>query len=317
MRRGLLALARLAPDVVCLQFEAHAFELRAVPHFLPLALRLAHFRVVVTYHELWGPKWFRHAGKLALLNAPQRVVTPGEWHAAGVRRFRWRRPGPDVIPVGPTILPRTRLDRALQRSRFGIEKDEIVLTFFGFVVPEHGVDDAIVALRRLLDQGRRVHLSVIGPIDRMRNGYHQRLFALARELGVEKDITWHGRVKVPDDAELVVRLLAVADVGVLPFRSGIGENNTTFAAFAAAGLPTVTIAGPRSAAIEREGIAVFAAPGGESLAAAIAELVDDPPRGGDLGTRAQAWAQRRSWEQIARGYVEIFEKVVTDSGRGS
>jgi glycosyltransferase involved in cell wall biosynthesis len=312
MRQVLGAVRSFLPDVVCLQFEAHAFGLRTVPHFLPLVFRLSGYRVVLMYHELWGPKWFRYAAKFALLNAPERVVTSSDWHAAGVGRFRLTRPVAATVPIGPSCFPLTQVARALQRARFGVEKEEIILTFFGFVSPEHGVEEAISALKLLLDEGRRIHFSVIGLVDTLKNGYHQRLFALAKDLGVEKHITWHDRVF---ESDAVSRLLSIADVGILPFRSGIGENNTSFAAFAAAGLPTVTVAGPRSVNIEREGVAVFTAPDPGNLAAAIGQLIDDSSKREKLGNRARAWAQRRSWEQIARAYIRIFEELASSSRR--
>ena len=290
------------PDVVLMQFEANAFQLRALPHLLPLSLRRSGARVIVTYHELWAPNHLGQLAKLCLLNAPDRVIVFSDWHAAGVARFRRRPPRADVIAC-PTNFPTVLSDRALCRARFGIAADVTVIGFLGFILPEHRLDELLGALAVLRAQGRRVMLSVIGEFQSATNGYHQRLVDTAAELRVSELVTWHGRVR---EADAVARLLAICDVAVMPYHAGVGENNGAFAAFAQAGVPVVTTRGERSTHMEAEGVAVFSDAGGGELAGAISRVLDDPELAAGIATRARAWSQRRSWDRVVDGYRTVI-----------
>jgi glycosyltransferase involved in cell wall biosynthesis len=304
--RRLLQVARSVAareaDVVLLQFEANAFRLRTLPHLLPLALRAAGQRVIVTYHELWRPRHFGRLAKVVLLNSPERVVVSSPWHAAGVDRFRRRRPRADTIGC-PTNFPFLTPNKGLLRVRFGIPADTAIIGFFGFILPEHGVDVLLAALGSLVQGRRRVMLSVIGEFEPRVNGYHQRLLAMATDLDLSDLVTWHGRVSEPD---AVARLLSVCDLGILPYDSGVGENNTAFAAFADAGVPVVTTRGERSSEMEAEGVALFADARAGELAAVVARVLDDRDLAAKVATRAQAWSARRNWQRVIAGYHAVL-----------
>lgn len=121
-------------------------------------------------------------------------------------------------------------------------------------------------------------------------------------------VTWHSRVT---DTEDVARLLLIADVAVLPFESGVGENNGSFAAYTELGVPTVTTRGQRSGPVEALEVAVFADHDWVAIANAVARLVADDASRQALSKRARAWAERSSWENTARSYVRIFEEVLS------
>jgi glycosyltransferase involved in cell wall biosynthesis len=262
----------------------------------------------MTYHELWRPRRLGRLAKLILLNAPHRVIVFSQWHADGVRRFRRLGPQADVIPVGSNIPAGAGGDRTLTRARYGIPVDATVLTFFGFLIPEHLLGELIGAAGALKRDGHDVRLSVIGEFEPPRNAYHQRLLELAHELSVEEVTTWHGRV---EDTVAVARLIAVSDVGVLPYKDGVGENNGAFATLAAFGVPIVTTAGPRSGPLESEEVARFAVPVADRLADAITALMQLPVERRLLGERARGWARRRDWGRVAAAYLQVFDNVPT------
>ena len=296
-------IAALKPDVVCLQFEANAFQLKAFPHLLPAALRARGMYVAMTYHELWAPKRFGRIAKTALLNAPQRVIVFSRWHADGVDRFRRNGEAAEPIAVSTNIAAPVG-DVRLLRARYGLDHTT-VLTFFGFVITAHCIEEIVTSLAKLRAEGRDVVLSVIGRFDPTVDGYHQSLVRLAEELEVSNAITWHGRVE--SDAD-VARLLALTDIGILPYDTGVGENNGAFAALAQYGVATVTTSGERSTYMEQERVAEFVQPKAEEIAAAVARLLDDPDALSALGNRAKAWSERRTWERVAVGYRKVLER---------
>jgi glycosyltransferase involved in cell wall biosynthesis len=256
----------------------------------------------VTYHELWRPRHFGRLAKVVLLNSPERVVVSSRWHAAGVNRFRRKGPRADTIGC-PTNFPFSTPNKGLLRVRFGIPADTAIIGFFGFILPEHGVDAVLAALGNLVQGGRRVMLSVVGEFEPKVNGYHQRLLALATDLHLSDLVTWHGRVIEPD---AVARLLSVCDLAILPYGTGVGENNTAFAAFAHAGVPVVTTRGERSSEMEAEGVALFADPSARDLASVVARLLDDQDLAAKVAKRAKEWSTRRDWQRVIAGYQTVL-----------
>lgn len=291
------------PDVVLLQFEAHAFELAWMPHMLPAALRRRGHRVVMTYHELWKPGRFGAVPKAVLLNSAHRVVTFSYWHAQGVRRFRRFGDAPDIVACGSNIIRPVDGDRDLLRARYGVEGSAVVLTFFGFIIKEHRVLELLEAVAGLRGGGTDVRLQIIGRFDPVIDGYHQRLVARSRELGLDQAVTWHGRVL---DDEAVGRLIAMSDLGVLPYDTGVGENNGAFSAFAHHGVAAVTTRGERSKLMERGEVALFAQPTADDLERAIREALNDDSLREVVGKRAKAWAERRSWAAVAEAYEALL-----------
>ena len=303
LRAAVDAIAATTPDVVLLQFEAHAFELKTTPHLLPLALRRRGMRVVMTYHELWKPRRFGFAAKTLLLNSAHRVVTFSHWHAAGVNRFSRIGPAADIVACGSNITTPISLDRRLLRARYDIAADTVLFTFFGFVMAEHCVDEVLHAIAQLRREGLDARLQVIGKFDPTTDGYHQRLVRSVSELGLDGIVTWHGRVMAEAD---VARLLTISDVGVLPYDTGVGENNGAFAAYAHYQLATVTTRGERSGLMEQLEIAAFAEPTVSGLTDALRTLGRDTEYRVMIAKAAHEWSNRRSWSVAADAYRRVL-----------
>ena len=153
------------PDVICLQFEAHAFRSKWLPHLLPLALRRRGHRVIMTYHELWKPGRLGQAPKAVLLNSAHRVVAFSKWHAEGIGRFRHIGQPADIVACGPSIVRAITADRRLLRARFAIPDDMILFTFFGFVMVQHKLAELLESLAAVRSNGVDARLQVIGRFD--------------------------------------------------------------------------------------------------------------------------------------------------------
>lgn len=291
------------PDVICLQFEAHAFRLKQRPHLIAMRLRRRGHRVVMTYHELWKPGRFGHLAKALLLNSAHRVVAFSHWHAEGIARFRKFGPRADIIACSSNIVRRVTADRRLLRARYDIPEQVVLFTFFGFVMVEHKVEELLSALASVREDGIDARLQVIGRFDPAVDGYHQRLIDLAAELQLGEAVTWHGRVM--SDAD-VARLIQISDAGVLPYDTGVGENNGAFAALAHYGVPTVTTRGERSKVMEEVDVARFVEPTAEGIAAGMLELARDTEGRALLAKRVSEWAERRGWDQAGQAYAELL-----------
>ena len=292
-----------APDVVCLQFEAHAFRLRWMPHLLGPGLRRRGIRTVMTYHELWKPGRFGHLPKALLLNSVDRVVAFSHWHGAGVNRYRRFGREADIIACSSNIVDHPTGDRSLIRARYDISSSTFLISFFGFVIKEHGLHDLLHAVANVRSEGTDVHLQVIGRFDPAVDGYHQQLVRTAADLRITDAVTWHGRVM--DQAD-VARLLQMSDAGVLPYDTGAAENNGALAALAHYSVPTVTTRGDRSSHMESQEIAEFVDGDVDGLTQGLGRLVRDSARRDLLSKRIGEWAERRSWERTGRAYADLL-----------
>ena len=291
------------PDVICLQFEAHAFRSKWLPRLLPLALRRRGHRVIMTYHELRKPGRLGQVPKAVLLNSAHRVVAFSKWHAEGIGRFRHIGQPADIVACGPSIVRAITADRRLLRARFAIPDDMILFTFFGFVMVQHKLAELLESLTAVRSNGVDARLQVIGRFDPIVDGYHQQLADLVSDLGLTEAVTWHGRVMSDDD---VARLLQISDVGVLPYDTGVGENNSSLAALAHYGVPTVTTRGERSAEMETMEVAYFVEPTLAGLTVAMLDLGRDRARRDLLSKRVREWSDRRSWAKVGSAYASLL-----------
>src|SRR5439155_3685952 len=137
---ALRAVVKWKPDVVHLQFPTQGYGSRWLPWVLPLLLRLAHIRVVQTWHEIM-PMGLR---SLPLCFAPGAVVVvrPNyfESTAGWCRRFLVNRQ--IVFVPSASSIPRARLterERAELHAKLAAGQDRVV-SYFGFAYPHKGME---------------------------------------------------------------------------------------------------------------------------------------------------------------------------------
>ena len=171
-------------DLVHIQYQPAAYELRAAINLLPLALHrtLPRLKVVTTFHDLRVPYLFPKAGPLRqlvvrlLANRSDAVIAVAaedvpllrRWHTRSAKfAFRSRPAAPASlahIAVGNNLdaPPPAGFDRDLWRSRIGATPDTLVVGYVGFINRSKGVDVLVRALARLLSQGLDVRVLMIG-----------------------------------------------------------------------------------------------------------------------------------------------------------
>jgi glycosyltransferase involved in cell wall biosynthesis len=145
-------------------------------------------------------------------------------------------------PVNMAMSPADATSRERGRRRLGIESDEFLLAYIGFIYPGKGLETLLRAFQRLAAERPTVRLALIGGnLAREfpdQPNYLEGLQALAAELGIEPRLIWTGEYGWKDD--LASTYLRAADACVLPFETGVKLNNSSFSSAAAHGLPIVT-----------------------------------------------------------------------------
>jgi glycosyltransferase involved in cell wall biosynthesis len=317
-------------DLLHIQYQAGAYQLKGAVNLLPLWLRRRRpgLRTVTSFHDLRVPYLFPKAGPLRGLAV--RALLRGSHGAIFVDSADLARAGPGPnrrwIPIGSNIpfAPPAGYDRFATRRALGAEVGDLLIGYFGFLSASKGGSVLLEALRLLLNQGRSVRLVLIGatsgatnPTDRIDVAATS---ALAGRLGLESRLYATGYLA---QAAVSANMLA-CDVLALPYEDGASFRRGSLLAALEHGRPIVTTTpapgargfGPRSLIPERHFLPV---PPNDpaALAHALTRLADDPELAARLGGEAKRLAGLCSWESIAAETAEVYAEVRRTVDRGS
>lgn len=190
-----------------------------------------------------------------------------------------------VVPNGvdtTRVAPGPRL--AANRARVGAATDaDFVVGFVGRVRPWHGVELLVEALSVARRASRSLHLCVIGDA----GGEEERLRRLARELGVERSVTFLGAVPPAEVPALLDALDAVA-APYPPLRNFYFSPLKVYEAMAAGKAVIASAIGQILDVIEDGRTGLLTDPGDVGgLAEAMLRLQGDPQLTAALGAAAR------------------------------
>jgi glycosyltransferase involved in cell wall biosynthesis len=197
-------------------------------------------------------------------------------------------------------------DRQKIRARFGYQAGEFVLLWLGIFMPHRRLEDAIEAVSRLASRSVRVRLLLAGS-DRSFPEYFSQLKDLAAGLGVEKAVTFTG--KVADDE--IRDFYCACDAFLFP-----NENQTwglTVLEAMACGRPVLVSKGAavHEVLTDRQNALLFEPRQPQALADAVELLMTNP------GVRDEIARQGRNlvlslynWDQFARQISQVCDEVV-------
>jgi len=233
------------------------------------------------------------------------LIVTTDWEAAYARRiFPWKRVA--VAPAGPTfvMIRSSDAERRQTRQRMGLDEGDYVVAFFGFLLPNKGLEPLLGAAGRLPDT---VKLLIIGGTYQGDDPYTAQLRRRASELGLDHRILWTGHVGEGEAA----RLLSAADCAALPFEEGASFKRSTLLAAFQLSLPVVTTLGPETHPSMRDGDNLVLVPAQDpaALAAAIARLQSNPDMSQELGRRGHELCDLVSWQSIVGRHLELYTAV--------
>jgi glycosyltransferase involved in cell wall biosynthesis len=291
------AVRREHPDVLHLQFPGVGFERGFGASFAPWAVRLRGPKplLVTTLHEFNAFR-LRHRARLAVaVAACDLVIAPDPTVLRSIQRhLQWRR-GLDtaMIPVAANVWPTAKVEHTSESH----EATGLVVGHWGFLRPDKGVDlllEAFAQVRRT-QPARLVLAGDPGPDA----AYVASLWSHAEELRISEAIQTTG--KLPADELSAV--LQSFDVCVLPYRDGLSQNRTTYAAAVAHGLYVVTT-GLRKRGFEPETNTTYVPPNDrDALVSAILEAPLHPQR-------QIADASEGAWDEIADLHLAAYRRAL-------
>jgi glycosyltransferase involved in cell wall biosynthesis len=225
-------------------------------------------RVVWWQHSVPDGNWL---DRLAAL-LPTRAIGCYSSLAEQAQRSQWPRRTTFVLHPGidqpATISPGAQ---SVLRARLGIPQERFVVGMVARLQPWKGQDRFLRALATLLDRGHDVHgLIVGGNAYNLSPGYEAELHVLARQLGVDRRVTFTGQVPEPGPYFQLMDVSVNASIGE-PFGIVLLEAM-------ALGVPVVAFALGGPSEIIDAGSSGVLVPAGDqpSLVGALEQMVTDP-----------------------------------------
>jgi glycosyltransferase involved in cell wall biosynthesis len=215
----------------------------------------------------------------------------------------------DRIPHGIPDLP--FVDPDVYKDSLALGGKAVLLTF-GLLSPNKGFESVIRALPRILSRHRDVVYVIAGathPHVRAREGdrYRDQLQALAKELGVEKEVVFHNRFVSPRE---MAALVGAADIYITPYCHEAQAVSGTLAYAMGAGKAIISTPYWHSAELLDDGrgaLVPFEDP--TAVAAAAIELLENNAARQAMRKRAYSYGRQMVWNRVAQSYMRSFVRA--------
>lgn len=297
-------------DLVCLQFEYGIFGGRAGSHILAL-LRDLRVPIVTTLHTILrepDADQRRVLEEVAALS--DRLIVMSKRGAEFLQDVYHVLPEKiDLIPHGIPDLP--FVDPSFHKDLFGVE-GKIVLLSFGLLSANKGIENVISALPAILTKHPNVVYFIVGathPHVKQQEGetYRFSLQWLAQAKGVEGQVIFYNRFV---SLEELVEFIGAADIYITPYLNPAQIVSGTLAYTVGAGKAVISTPywyAEEVLADERGALVPFRDPA--ALAEQVIDLLDNEAKRHGMRKRAYLYGREMIWPQVARGYMQSFQRA--------
>jgi glycosyltransferase involved in cell wall biosynthesis len=297
-------------DLVCLQHEYGIFGGRAGSHILAL-LRELRMPIVTTFHTILrdpDPDQQRVLEEVAALS--DRLVVMSKRGVEFLQKIYGVQPEKiDFIPHGIPDVP--FIDPSFHKDLFGVEGKTVLLSF-GLLSANKGVETVIAALPAILARHPNVVYIILGathPHVKRQEGetYRLSLQWLAQEKGVEGQVIFYNRFV---SLEELVEFIGAADIYITPYLNEAQITSGTLAYTLGAGKAVISTPywyAEEMLAEERGALVPFHDPA--ALAEQVIDLLDNESKRHAMRKRAYLFGRAMVWPQVARHYMESFERA--------
>ncbi|HEY0723189.1 MAG TPA: glycosyltransferase family 4 protein, partial [Pyrinomonadaceae bacterium] len=309
-RRGADFLNINSVDLVCLQFEYGIFGGRAGSHILTL-LRDLRMPIVTTLHTiLREPDVQQRRVLTEVAGLSDRLVVMTKRSAELLQEIYQVAPEKiDLIPHGIPDLP--FVDPSFHKDLFGVE-GKIVLLSFGLLSANKGIETVISALPAILAKHPNVVYFIVGathPHVLRHDGERYRLSLqwLAQEKGVEGQVIFYNRFV---SLEELVEFIGAADIYITPYLNAAQAVSGTLAYTVGAGKAVISTPywhAEEMLADERGALVPFRDP--VAMAEQVIDLLDNEAKRHSMRKRAYLYGREMIWAQVARRYMESFQRA--------
>jgi glycosyltransferase involved in cell wall biosynthesis len=294
-------------ELVCLQHEFGIFGGKSGSYILQL-LRELTMPVVTTLHTvLRQPDLEQRIVLREIAALSDRLIVMSEYSSRVLQDvFGIPAEKIDLIPHGIPDLP--FVEPKVYKDSLSIAGKAVLLTL-GLMSPNKGFESVIRALPRILSRHKNVIYVIAGathPHVKARQGdrYRFQLHALAKELGVEKEVTFLDRFASPQE---MASLVGSADIYITPYRFEAQAVSGTLAYALGAGKAIISTPYWHAAELLDEGRGVlvpFENP--VAIADAAIELLNSDAARQAMRKRAYIHGRQMVWSRVAQSYMNSF-----------
>ncbi|MBD3295850.1 MAG: glycosyltransferase [Candidatus Omnitrophica bacterium] len=305
-------------DVVHMQYTPVTYGFGPVYKLLPVLVKAALPRTVfvTTFHTLVGGPWITRAYAVILSLFSDRLISTNEEITGLFNRWiPYFRPKIDQIPIGANVknvdVDRSRARRGLER-KYGLRKNAVILSNFGFTNPGKGFEDIIDAMS-LLGENDRYYLLLVGALRDEDAAYRHRLNGLIRMKGLERNVIWAGEA----DDHRISSLLKGSDIYIIPYTEGLCTRRGSLMAGINHSLPVISTAPRNELPLfkDRENIMLVKRNDPASLADAIKELSADEELRNRIASKIGELEKTFNWDTIAERTIDVYKKAAAGTGR--
>lgn len=297
-------------DLVSLQHEYGIFGGRAGSYILTL-LRELRMPIVTTLHTiLQNPNPDQRRVLKEIVALSDRVVVMSERGAEFLRDiYQVPEEKIDLIPHGIPDVP--FMDPSFHKDLFGVEGKNVLLSF-GLLSANKGIENVISALPMILEKYPNVVYMVVGAthphvIHKEGESYRLSLQWLAHEKGVEGNVIFYNRFVSLDE---LIQFISASDIYITPYLDVAQITSGTLAYTLGAGKAVISTPywyAEELLADERGALVPFNDPAG--LADQVIDLLGNESKRHAMRKRAYLYGRDMIWSQVARRYMETFERA--------
>jgi len=291
-------------DLVCLQHEYGIFGGKSGNYIIEL-LRHLKMPVITTLHTvLREPNLDQRVVMHKIAARSDRLIVMSQ-HSSRILQEVFRVPAEkiELIPHGIPDLPFEQPD--IYKSRFSCQGKSVLLTF-GLLSPNKGFESVIRAMPTVLASHSNAVYMIAGathPQVRAREGdrYRLELQALAKKLGVERQVLFVNRFVAPEE---MAALVGSADIYVTPYCHEAQAVSGTLAYALGAGKAIISTPYWHAAEVLDHGrglLVPFESPA--AIAKATIKLLDDDKARQAMRERAYLYARPMVWKRVAQSYM--------------
>ncbi len=291
-------------DLVCLQHEFGIFGGKSGNHITELLKHLK-MPVVTTLHTvLREPNLDQRVVMHKIAARSDRLIVMSQY-ASRVLQEVFRVPAGkiDLIPHGIPDLPFEQPEA--YKEAFSCQGRSVLLTF-GLLSPNKGFESVIHAMPSILASHSNAVYMIAGathPHIRAREGdrYRLELQALAKKLGVERQVLFINRFVAPEE---MAALVGSADIYITPYCHEAQAVSGTLAYAMGAGKAIISTPYWHAAEVLAHGrgmLVQFENPA--AIASATIALLDDDEARQAMRERAYIYARPMVWKRVAQSYM--------------
>lgn len=297
-------------DVVCLQHEYGIFGGPAGSHILALLGELE-APVVTTLHTvLQEPSADQRRVLEQLAELSSRLIVMSHRGKEFLRDiYGVAEEKIDLIPHGIPDMP--VVDPNFYKDQFGVEGKNVLLTF-GLLSPNKGVEYALRAMPAILEEFPETVYIVLGAthpnlVREQGESYRIGLERLARELGIEKNVTFDNRfVSLAELKEYI----GAADVYITPYLNPTQITSGTLAYCFGCGKAVVSTPYWHAEELLADGRGILVPfADSEAIAREVRGLLRDDTGRHAMRKRAYLLGREMIWSHVAELFMESFHQA--------